>query len=386
MKIIHVFTKFSTPQAFFDGQFGYLAKQGYEIILISSDNAEANEFAKRNSLVFVPIEIPRGIAIVAIMKAIHSICHLIKVERADAVFGHTPVGTLCAMIAAKLCGVKIRVYYRHGLIYTTSHGLKRFILKIEERFVSLLATHIINVSPSLGKLAVRDKLNSASKQQVIGSGTCGGIDALTRFNPSCVKASLLNNYRLKLDIKEGDFVIGFCGRLCKDKGIPELLDAFLFFKKRHPHHNAKLLLVGPYDERDVLSDTHKQLIENLEDIICPGAINDNIHYYYALMSVFVFPSYREGFGMAVLEASAMQLPALVSRSHGCIDSIKENETGFYVNIEPIDICAGIERFLDTDLAKKIGENGRQFVLENFDYTVMWPKVLKLYQAIIPFNK
>ena len=191
MKLIHVFSIFGTAESFFDGQFKYLTDQGYEIVVVSSDAPNTDAFCKRNGVRFVPLNIPRSVSPMAIVKAVKSICSLIRKEKADAVFGHTPVGALCAMIAARLCGVKNRVYYRHGLIYTTMQGVKRTIFKTEEIFVASLATSVINVSHSLSKLAVADGLNKAEKQYVIGHGTCGGIDAQNIFNPSLVDADKL---------------------------------------------------------------------------------------------------------------------------------------------------------------------------------------------------
>ena len=136
MKLIHVFSIFGTAESFFDGQFKYLTDQGYEIVVVSSDAPNTDAFCKRNGVRFVPLNIPRSVSPMAIVKAVKSICSLIRKEKADAVFGHTPVGALCAMIAARLCGVKNRVYYRHGLIYTTMKGLKHTIFKAEEKFVA----------------------------------------------------------------------------------------------------------------------------------------------------------------------------------------------------------------------------------------------------------
>lgn len=191
MKLIHVFSVFGTAESFFDGQFKYLTDKGYEIVVVSSDALNTVAFCKRNGVRFVPVNIPRSVSPNAIVKAVISLCSLIRNENADAVFGHTPVGALCAMIAAKMCGVKNRVYYRHGLIYTTMRGLKRTIFKAEEEIVASLATSVVNVSHSLSKLAVTDRLNRAEKQYVIGHGTCGGIDAQNTFNPSLIKADKL---------------------------------------------------------------------------------------------------------------------------------------------------------------------------------------------------
>ena len=383
MKLIHVFSIFGTAESFFDGQFKYLTDQGYEIVVVSSDAPNTDAFCKRNGVRFVPLNIPRSVSPMAIAKAVKSICSLIRKEKADAVFGHTPVGALCALIAARLCGVKNRVYYRHGLIYTTMKGLKHTIFKTEEKFVASLATSVINVSHSLSKLAVADGLNDAEKQYVIGHGTCGGIDAQNIFNPSLVDADKLLFIKKKLGLNDADIVFGFCGRICNDKGIPELVDAFELFQKLHSNIKAKLLFIGRFDTRDSISEEKKQQIESNSDIVISGHIDKvEIPYYYSMLDVFVFPSHREGFGMCVVEASAMEKPILDSRAHGCVDAIVEHETGEYIDLSADGICKGMEQMLDEELRGKLGKSGRKRVLEWFDFKVMWPFVSDLYKKIL----
>lgn len=383
MKLIHVFSIFGTAESFFDGQFKYLTDQGYEIVVVSSDAPNTDAFCKRNGVRFVPLNIPRSVSPMAIVKAVKSICSLIRKEKADAVFGHTPVGALCAMIAARLCGVKNRVYYRHGLIYTTMKGLKHTIFKAEEKFVASLATSVINVSHSLSKLAVADGLNKAEKQYVIGHGTCGGIDAQNIFNPSLVDADKLLFIKKKLGLNDADIVFGFCGRICNDKGIPELVDAFELFQKLHSNIKAKLLFIGRFDTRDGISEEKKQQIESNSEIVISGHIDKvEIPYYYSMLDVFVFPSHREGFGMCVVEASAMEKPILDSRAHGCVDAIVEHETGEYIDLSADGICKGMELMLDEELREKLGKSGRKRVLEWYDFQVMWPLVSDLYKKIL----
>lgn len=383
MKLIHVFSIFDTVEIFFDGQFKYLEDQGYEITVVSSDSSNAISFCKRNGIRFVPIAIPRSISPITIINAVKSICKLIKMEKAEAVFGHTPVGALCAMLAARICGVKNRVYYRHGLIYTTMKGIKRLIFKQEERFVAEMATSVINVSHSLSKLAIADRLNRSNKQYVIGHGTCGGIDANGLFNPKLINQTKLKVLSSKLGVEKANIIFGFSGRICNDKGIPELVDAFELFQHRHSSLKAKLILIGPFDVRDGISEEKKRQIDANKDIVIPGYVDKSeIPYYYSLLDVFVFPSYREGFGMCILEASAMETPILDSKAHGCKDAIIEHETGEYIDLTPMGICKGMELMLDDDLRKRLGIKGRQKVLEWYDFQVMWPLVYELYKEIL----
>lgn len=380
MKSIHVFTVFTTPKSFFDGQFRYLVNHGEEIILVSSFHTDAEAFSKRNGVRFVPVEMPRAMAPLIILKAICAIVKIIKTEKPDAVFGHTPVGALCAMVASKLCKVNKRIYYRHGVVYTTMTGLKREIFRLEEKFVSALSTTIVNVSYSLSRLAIRDKLNSDEKQYVIGHGTCGGIDAINTFNPVLLDKYLLERKRENLHIKEADIIYGFCGRICNDKGIPELIDGFELFQKRNSCVKAKLVLIGNFDVRDRLSDECQRQIGANRNIVVTGLIEkDVIPYFYSLLDVFVFPSHREGFGMCVIEASAMEKPILVSHVHGCEDSIVEHETGEYIELTPESICHGMELMLDDNLRRYFGKAGRKKVLEWYDTQVMWPLVLDFYK-------
>nr|WP_245531201.1 glycosyltransferase [Bacteroides coprosuis] len=378
-----MFSIFGTAESFFDGQFKYLTDQGYEIVVVSSDAPNTDAFCKRNGVRFVPLNIPRSVSPMAIVKAVKSICSLIRKEKADAVFGHTPVGALCAMIAARLCGVKNRVYYRHGLIYTTMKGLKHTIFKAEEKFVASLATSVINVSHSLSKLAVADGLNEAEKQYVIGHGTCGGVDAHNIFNPSLIDKDKLTFLKEKLGLVNVNVIFGFCGRICNDKGIPELVDAFEMFQKSHSNVKSKLLFIGAFDTRDDVSEDKKQQIEANQDIVISGYIDKvEIPYYYSMLDVFVFPSHREGFGMCVLEASAMEKPILNSRAHGCVDAIVEHKTGEYIDLSAESICEGMGKMLDVNLRNILGKNGRKCVLEWYDFKVMWPLVDDLYKKIL----
>lgn len=381
MKILNVFTLAATAKSFFDGQFKYLSDAGNDIWLASSSE-EPIEFVEANDVTYRQFDIRRRISPWADLRTIAALTSFISRERFDAVIGHTPKGAMVAMIAALLSGTKTRIYYRHGLIYTTAKGLRRVVLKTVERFTALCATSIINVSPSLCRLAVKDRLNSDCKQHMIGCGTCGGIDTINTFNPENVSEASVISTRRSLEIPDDAFVVGFCGRLCHDKGIIELVDGFKLVQKNHPGREMRLLLVGPYDEREILPQNIKDDIRSTQTIVTTGYVNnETLPIYYSMMDVFVFPSYREGFGMSVIEASAMRLPILVSRSHGCIDSIREDVTGRYIDLTPQSIASSLTDMFNPALRERLGMAGRKFVTDNFERTKMWPQILDLYSQI-----
>jgi glycosyltransferase involved in cell wall biosynthesis len=202
------------------------------------------------------------------------------------------------------------------------------------------------------------------------------IDTDNKFNPLLISSKKRNDLRNELDITDKDFVLAYCGRLVKDKGIVELVDAFLELNRKNS--NYKLLLVGMFEERDALPEKIKQEILTNKSIIYTGFVNDDIQYYYSLMDLFIFPSYREGFGMAVLEASAMNIPVIVSKSTGCIDSIQEGVTGEYTEIDKGDIMKTVEFVISNRDMKKYGLNGREFVVNNFKDVDVWQEIEKMY--------
>ena len=281
------------------------------------------------------------------------------------------------MLAAYINRVPIRIYFRHGLVYETSHGLKRYLLVNIDRIASKLATKIVCVSPSVAKRSLEDKLNPDSKQVVLVNGTCNGIDT-DRFSADSVDKSRLGELRVKLGVKDGDFVIGFAGRLVRDKGIIELVRAYKAL--RAEHQNVRLMLVGMLELRDALPEDVVNVIREDEGIIKTGYVGyAEIEYYYALMNVFVLASYREGFPTSVLEASSMGLPVITTKATGCIDSIIDGETGFFVNHNDKELQSALASLYENEVKRSImGKKGRQFVIDHFNQELIWKEIEKLY--------
>ena len=331
-------------------------------------------YAKEQGFEYLETPINRSISIKDDYLSIVAICKFIRQKEIDVIVGHTPKGGLLAMIAGKICGVQKRIYFRHGLVYETSHGLKRFILKSVDRLASFCATKIVCVSPSVLQRSIADKLAPAKKQIILKNGTCNGIDTLNQFNPDTIVRDKVNALRNQYGIKPDEFVIGYSGRLVKDKGIIELVKAF---DKLKDANTCRLLLVGMFEERDALPEDIKDRILNDDRIIYTGFINGGMEYYYSLMDLYVLPSYREGFPTGVLEAQAMKLPIITTRVTGCCDSIIDGITGLFAENSPDDIADKIDKIR---LNKKIdGQQGRKWVIEKFDSRIIWKEIEKLYQ-------
>lgn len=379
MIILHVVNISFVIPYFLGKQINKFSEKGYKLFIICSPSEELDEFSKRYIFDYRVIEVLRKISILKDIKAVLSTYKYIKEIKADVVTGHTPKGGLIAMIAAWIARVPVRIYFRHGLVYETSSGIKRKLLVNIDRLASRLATKIICVSPSVARKSIEDGLNSANKQIVLANGTCNGID-IGRFNKNTIDIERLQALRGELNINEGDFVLGFAGRLVRDKGIIELVRAYQEIRKYH--QNVRLMLVGMLEIRDALPEDVVRTIKEDRSIISTGYVGYNsIEQYYALMDVFVLPSYREGFPTSVLEASSMEIPVITTRVTGCCDSIIEDETGLFVGHDAKELEEAILRlYNDSSLREQMGKNGRKMVVEKFRQEIVWKEIEKLYQG------
>lgn len=378
MNILHVVNISFVIPYFLGDQLNWFRQKGHEEFVVCSESPELEKFSKQFGFQYKAVEVLRKISVLKDIQAVISIARYCREVKADIVTGHTPKGGLVAMLAAYITRVPIRIYFRHGLVYETSHGLKRTLLINIDRLTSRLATRIVCVSPSVAQRSLEDHLNPSSKQTLLANGTCNGID-VARFCRNHIEESRLQVLKDELHINHEDFIIGFTGRLVRDKGIVELVRAYRAFRQKYP--NVKLLLVGMPELRDALPDDVMNAIQEDDHIIKTGYIEySKIEYYYALMDIYVLASYREGFPTSVLEASSMELSVITTKVTGCVDSIIDNKTGLFVGHHSDELMHAIETlYLDKEKRRTLGVNGRHFVLENFRQEDIWQEIEKLYE-------
>lgn len=358
-KILHVINVSFVINHFFGNQFQYFNNKGYEFHVACTPDDFLFEEAKKKGFTAVGMPILRSINPIQDIKSIWKIYKYIKKHSIGVVVGHSPKGGLISMIAARLAGVEKRVFFRHGLVFETSNGFKRKLLISIEKITGYFATKVINVSPSIIEASEKFKLNKYSKNDILGKGTCNGID-ITKFKP-------------ETKVNQA-FIVGYVGRLSRDKGINELIDAWKIFKSKYK--NVQLHLIGPFDDRDVVTNETKNYIENDDTVVHYGLVKD-VSSFYNEMNVFILPSYREGFGMVVLEASASGIPVITTRKTGCINAIKENITGIYTDITANAITESLEFYYQNpSIALQHGKQGVLFVKESFEEKVLFNEIEK----------
>lgn len=378
--VLQVINLYQSAKVFIGGQFQYLNANGYKMHLMCSPHDELPRFAKYQGFSYQPVEFDRQLNPVKDLRAFIQLCKYIRRNKIDIIIGHQAKARLLTVLAGRLMGVPQIIIYSHGALHECARGYKRKLIILESAFESMLAHKVVCVSDSVRAIRIREKIDRPSKQFMLNKGTCCGVDSRRMFNPERVSAQQQAALRTRLGIKENEYIVGFCGRLVKDKGIVELVEAFRKLQKAHPAKYIKLLIIGPAEKRDSISAETFHYLNTSDKVAFTGFVNhDEIPAYYSLMNVLLLPSYREGFPTVVLEAAAMEVPAIVSGATGCIDAVIPGKTGLRCEIEAESIKTAIEQLLDPAKAKTMGRAARRYVSAHYDHSVVWPALLPILQ-------
>lgn len=305
---------------FFKGQIRELSKD-FDIILISSPDKELEQIAYSEKVKYSAIHMKRDIALKNDIVSLLRFLWLFIRQRPDIIHCNTPKGSLLGLVTGYITRVPVRIYYVHGLRYEGATGKKRQLLVTLEKLNCFCATHIIAVSQGI-KQKLQDEL-TGKKVSVIHHGSANGMPVEEFLAENHDDSAVRESY----DITKQDFVFGFVGRLVADKGINELVHAFNMLEQK----NVKLVMVGRYEhELDPLTQETLNIIKTNSNIIEVG-FQEDVKKFLAIMDLFVSPSYREGFGLSVLEANLMKVPVLVTSITGYSEIVKEGKNGFFVN-------------------------------------------------------
>jgi glycosyltransferase involved in cell wall biosynthesis len=360
------------------GQLGFFRQKGFEVTLLCAPGPIADRLVQREGATLVPVDMRRKAAPARDLIALLHICFALRRLRPDIVNTGTPKAGLLVMLGAWLCRVPCRVYTLRGLYLETSTGLGGMLLRGVERIACAMAHRVVCVSPSLRDRVLELGLVSHRKAAVLGRGSSNGID-LTRFAVTSTVRAQGGQIRAVARIDPGAVVIGFVGRLVRDKGVFELLEAWRILRREFTA--AHLLIVGSFEDEDVRVRVH-DLIESDSRVHVVGNVDDPATHY-AAMDLVVLPTYREGLPNVLLEAGAMELPVVATRVTGCVDVVEDGVTGTLV--PPRDAMAlseAIAAYLrDGDLRSRHGKAGRARVEREFAKEHVWGALCSEYMRL-----
>lgn len=336
------------------------------------DPAELELIALHARVMQVPLQ--RKISPLSDLYALVRLYALFRQEKYAAVGSVTPKAGMLAMLAAAMAGVPFRIHIFTGQVWAARTGWKRWLLKAADRLMARLATHVLADSPSQRDFMVAEGIVAATKIRVLGDGSICGVDG-ERFRPDADRRATI---RRAHGIPDGATVFLYLGRLNRDKGMLDLADAFALQDRA----DAWLLVVGP-DEEGMHSAMQPRLGASRDRCRFVG-YTDRPEDYMAAGDVFCLPSYREGFGMVIIEAAAAGVPAIASRIYGITDAVEDGVTGFLHspgNAEEISrkMAAMIG---DATLRAHMGRAARERALRLFSRQAVTQAWLDFYRQLL----
>lgn len=375
-KIFRIATVAMSLNILLKGQLKFL-NQFFDVKAVSGFNADLEIVKQREGVPIFDLKMERKIAPFKDVISLIKLYLLFKKEKPTIVHSITPKAGLLSMIAAKYAGVPIRMHTFTGLIFPSKTGLMQKLLIAMDKTLCWHATHIYPEGNGVKKDLLSYKITD-KPLEIIANGNVNGVD-LEYFTLDKVADEAKSILKKELEIKVTDFVYLFVGRLVKDKGINELVTAFIKIQDV----NVKLLLVGPFEEDlDPLLPEVFLEIQNNKNIIAVGFQND-VRPYMAISNVLVFPSYREGFPNVVLQAGAMELPAIVSNINGCNEIITNNKNGIIIPVKDSDaIFAAMIAIREKKYYEILKNNSRLNIVNRFDQNIVWQALLEEYYNLI----
>lgn len=345
-----------------EGYIAWLVAQGADVHIVSRGDAELRRIAVSCRVVAHEVAFVRRTAPFADMKTIVQLIALFIRLRPTVVHAVSPKAGVLAMCAGAITSISSRIYHVVGAPFETARGFEKPLLIAADRFACALATDVWCVSES-----VRSRLAEIgvpmSKMSVPVAGSLAGVDSTAAFSV-VVRSQLRAAARVALGIDADAILLGYVGRLARDKGIEQLVDAWPTVQSEVPA--ARLLVVGDVDERDSPSEATLRALGELAGVIRVRSTRD-IARYYAAMDVLVLPSYREGLPNVVLEAAAMGVPCVATRVTGCVDAIISGVTGEFVSGRSTESLANaLVRYCNSpELRANHGAAANAFVRDNF---------------------
>ncbi len=345
---------------------------GYHMMAVTSPGPDLDDLREKDGFGCEAVPMRRHVSIVSDLKSLIRMIAVFRKERPWVVHSMTPKAGLICMMAAWLTRVPVRVHTFTGLVWPTATGLKRRVLMMTDWITCACATHVVpegrGVMDDLKRGGITRK-----PMRVLGYGNVMGVD-MARFSPE----------RFASQESVGVFTFLFVGRIVRDKGINELVEAFVRLHDNHP--STRLVLVGNYERSlDPVSHDTQRLIDTCDAIEAVGhKCGDDLPRAYAAADCFVMPSYREGFPNTVLEAGAMGLPSIVTDINGSREIVENGKNGLVV--PPRDAAAlhaAMERmFTDDEARQRMAYEARPMIASRFDRDFVQRCQIEFYEEVM----
>ena len=383
-KICFCTTIGGTIKAFLIDLSNYLVEhENYDVTWISGEDESLFKYTNEH-IHYIPLKMKRGIAMDGI-KVIWQMYRIFRREKFDIVQYSTRNAGTYASTASWMAGIKTRLYCQWGMMFIALKGLKRALLKLDEKLIVSLSTVVESESFSMYESAIKHSIYKPEKASVVWYGSACGVN-LDKYILSN-KPSWRKEIRQKYGISEDARVFGYCGRITRDKGLNELFAAFkLVVENKNQKKETYLLIIGSNDHAETINPELFAWAKSSPYVKFTG-YTDNVPKYYSALDVFTSLSYREGFGLVVIEAAAMGVPGIVSDALGQRDTIEHGKTGYSVRTyHAEDVVEAMNYFIEhPEKAIEMGINARKVVEEKYEQKELFRRLAEHRNLLIEHN-
>jgi len=358
-----------------------LEKEGY-VVEIACSRGKKAETLERKGYIFRFINIDRKINLVLNTKSIIKLYRIMKRGEYDIVHVHTPVAIVLCRISAKKAIVPIIIYTAHGFYFHKGMSSIKYniILKIEKYLAKHYTDFIFTQSEEDRRTALENNFVDKSKILTIGNG----VDVWGEFNPINIEKDKINKLYKEFNLNKNDKIVTFIGRLVKEKGIMDLLEAFNNVNF-NDEKKVKLIMVGDIAQNERDKDTKKKLEKYRDNlnVIFTGYRND-INSILYLTDVFCLPSYREGMPRSIIEAMSMECAVVATDIRGSREEVIDGKTGFLIPVNSINILSNkIKKLIEDDkLLQEMKIAGRRRAEELYNEKEVVKKQLEIFDKLL----
>ncbi len=359
------------------GQLRFMSEY-YEVTGIASEGYQHQNIRDNEGIETIPLHINRKINIGEDIVSLYKLYRIFKKEKPYIVHSLTPKAGLLSMSAAYLAGVPHRMHTFTGLIFPTQTGFMKKVLIFFDKVICFCATNVYPEGEGVKRDLIRYGITK-KPLKVIANGNVNGID-LSHFDPDLYDENRQSEIRGEWGIKKSDFVLSYIGRMVVDKGMVEMITAFITICETHK--NVKLLLVGPKEEQAPLPDHIELEIDENPNIILSGWQHD-VRPFFAITDVFVFPSYREGFPNVLLQAGAMGKFSIVTDINGSNEIVQEEINGTIIPVKDVSaLTTAMHDVVDNRSEyKSSNPRYRALIAQKYDRKLVWQAQLEEYRRL-----
>ena len=351
---------------------GYIKKlSAYYNIVIYCKNALLLKKVIPKNVILININFKRKPDLVADLCTLCMLIFYLIKTKPNLTISITPKAGFITALSSFIARVSYRIHWFTGQPWVTKKGFFRFFYKSLDKLIFKLCHFVLVDSFSQKKFLISNNVISKNRSSVLCNGSVGGVN-IKKFK---FKKTIRNSLRKKLNISKNDFIFLYLGRINKEKGIIDLINAF---KKIENKYDVALVLVGPIEDDyiKIFLKKNKKII-HIRETLAPEK-------WFSIADVLCLPSHREGFGKVVIEAASCNLPAIGSNIYGISDAIEKNKTGILHEVANISDIKNKLLFAikNKKLLKKYGQRAKKRVIKKFDENLHNQKLLEFINSRI----